>query len=263
MLLGFLALIACGEEPSAPPAVGGEALLVEVQARVVDPRAPAAWSAQARWTSLAQTVGTRPGTCRRVDPTAPSHAVNGGEELVLGGPTGARLGWHAERGAYTAEGPLQALDPAWSVADVRWTDPAGVEHLAEDSVRFGGLPAITEVARNREGDVTLGWDPATVGEVEVLVSGPAGALTCGATAAGATLPWWAVPAWGGQVVLRSTREQTILVDGVLVRTRSTLERVIPLDVPAGTTAEEKEPRFRSYTPHGPRRLVRPPRATVG
>ncbi|MES2642194.1 MAG: hypothetical protein V4850_22110 [Myxococcota bacterium] len=269
MLLGFLALTACGGED--PPAVAQttgsavESLFVDVSARVVEPGAPAAWTVRAVWGTPRPPPLLAVGECRR--PTAELPVGQpGAEELRISGGAGARLSrlsWDGPTGTWTAPGPRQVLDPAWSVADVSWTDLDGAVHVADDVVRFGGLPDVTRVEREREGGVRVGWDSATVGATEVRVSGPAGALVCGTTPDGTSLPWWVVPAYGGEIVLESVRENSALVDGVLVRVRTTLERVIRLDEPAGTTAEEEHPAFRPYSMHGPRRLIRAARHPVG
>ncbi|MDP2315558.1 MAG: hypothetical protein Q8P41_21850 [Pseudomonadota bacterium] len=278
MLLGFLALTACGggafstavettdaeadqtEVGPAPSAV--ETLVVDVTARVVRPGAPAAWTARASWGSPPTLPALAPGQCRR--PAAElSASAPGAEAIEVSGAAGARLAWARATGTWGTVGPRQVLDAAWSVADVSWTDLAGQRHLAADVVRFGGLPEVTRVVREREGGVRVGWDPTTVGATELRVSGPAGALVCGTAPDGTTLPWWVVPAYQGEIVLESVRENSALVDGVLVRVRTTLERVIRLDEPAGITAEEKPPAFRPYSPQGPRRLVRPARHPVG
>ncbi len=269
MLLGVMALIGCGEGggPAVAEQPGMPALFVEVAARVGEAGAPAGWTARARWTAPEPARTLAPGECRRAGTArgAPEGPVRGdrvaGEMLILG-PTPATLAWEAASGAWTAVGPRQSLDPAWSVSDLAWTDDDG-EHRAEDAVRFGGVPAITRVMREREGQVILGWDPGTVEEPTVLVSGPGGLLECGVDRTGVTLPWWAVPAQGGEVVLRSSREESNLVDGVLLRVRTTIERRIPLDRPVWTTAEEERPDFEAYSPHGPRRLQRRPRQPVG
>ncbi|MDP2311070.1 MAG: hypothetical protein Q8P18_33930 [Pseudomonadota bacterium] len=266
MLLGFLALTACGRGDSPTvaqttvPAV--ETLFVDVSARVAEPGAPAAWTVRAAWGTPRSPPPLAVGVCRR-PATELAVGAPGAEDIGVSGAAGARLSWDSATGGWRAEGPRQVLDPAWSVADVTWTDLDGTSHLAEDVVRFGGLPDVTRVEREREGDVVVGWDPATVGATEVRVSGPAGALVCGTSAAGTTLPWWVVPAYGGEIVLESVRENSALVDGVLVRVRTTLERVIQLDEPAGTTAEEERPAFRPYSMHGPRRLVRPAKHPIG
>jgi hypothetical protein len=266
VILGLLTFLACdGESVHGGPLRTDEAvqaLSVDMTARVTAPGAPAAWTAQAVWEGPTAPRPLPVGVCRHPTDALPVGPV-GAESLDIAGSAEASLVFDPERGAWEALGPRRVLDPAWSVADVAWVDAGGLPHRAEDVVRFGGLPDIIRVERDREGAVTVGWDPETVGATEVRVSGPAGALVCGTGPDGTTLPWWVVPAYGGEVVLESVWENRALVDGVLVRVRTRLQRVIPLDRPNGTTAEEKEPRFRPYTPQGPVRLVRPARHPVG
>jgi len=239
-----------------------DALSVDLTARVGDAGAPAAWTAQAAWASPLSTPPLSVGVCRHPFDALPA-GPHGAESVEIADTTAASLVFDARRGSWDVLGPRRVLDPAWSVADVQWVDLDGLPHRAEDVVRFGGLPEVDRVERDREGAVRIGWDPETVGATELRVSGPAGALVCGTGPEGATLPWWVVPAYGGEVVLESVWENSALVDGVLVRVRTRLQRVIPLDRPNGTTAEEKQPTFRPYTPQGPVRLVRPARRSLG
>lgn len=264
MLLGLLAMFACGGGEPAPAAVGSgvPTLLVDVVARVGEPGAPAAWAARAAPTASAAGTVLAPGECRRTAPANDTAGVSELEALAIGGSTPAVLAWDRASGAWSAPGPRQSPDPAWSVSTLTWTDGAG-EHKAPDIVRFGGVPAVTRVTREREGAVTLAWDPGTVESPSVIVAGPAGLLECGVGAEEVVLPWWAVPANGGAVVLRSTRSESQLVDGVLLQVRTTIERVVPLDRPAGTTAGEETPDFEPYSPNGPRRVVRRTRTPIG
>jgi hypothetical protein len=261
----FLALIACeSEAPLVQPAVP-EVLDLEVSARVGAPGQPAAWTARAAWGPVPGPSHLAPGVCRRPAEHEGTLAGDARAAAVgISGPIDADLVWDGAHGLYTATGPRQALDPAWGVGDLRWTDASGGKHLAEGAVRFGALPEVTRVSRDREGAVTLGWDATTVSDPEVWVRGPAGELVCGASRDGAVLPWWAVPAYGGEVVIRSTHELTGTVDGAAIRARSIIERVVPLDVPAGTTADEKAlPPSRPGQALTPRRLQRTPRSPIG
>ena len=286
MLLGWLVLSACVDTMASAPSVAAfetesdevdgadptaellatadRALLVDVAARVGHVGSPAGWSAQATWASAPESPPLPPGTCRPAGSARErgGRSARGADTLAITGPTPAALAWDGSGRVWTALGPRQSLDPAWSVSDLVWTDAAG-EHRAEDVVRFGGLPAVTRVTREREGHVALGWDPDTVEAPTVLVLGPGGLLECGVGPDGVVLPWWAVPAYQGEVVLRSRREASRVVDGVLVRVRTTLERVVPLDRPAWTTAEEDTPAFSPYSQHSPRRLLRRPRTPLG
>jgi hypothetical protein len=98
--------------------------------------------------------------------------------------------------------------------------------------------------------------------VSILAIGPAGAMLCEASDGSVELPWWSVPADGGSVLLRSTREYTTAVDGALVRVRATIERVVPLDDPAGTIVDEAPRPGVPQAPPPVRRVARR-RVTVG
>ena len=240
------------------------ALHVEVAARVGTVGVPAAWSAHAAWGASPLVDARGPGVCGAPDAVVqnlPSALV---ESVQLTGPAAATLTWDDAHGLFTAEGPRQTLDPAWGIGDLHWQGAEGESYLAEGVVRFGAMPEITQVSRDREGGITLAWDATTVSQPEISVRGPAGELVCGAGPGGVTLPWWVVPASGGEVVLRSTHVERGLVDGVLLEVHSTLERVVPLDQPAGTTADEKPlPSRGPPVPAGPRRVQRAARKPVG
>jgi hypothetical protein len=263
----ILALGACGgaSPPIEPPP---DALDVEVGARVGAPGVPAAWSARAAWGPTTPAPRFRPGVCRRPETGVSAPEAKGApvaEAVTVKGPAEARLVWDHAHGLFTAEGPRQMLDPAWGIGDLQWSTSDGASHSAEGVVRFGAMPEVTRVTRDREGNVSLAWDPATVRDPEVHVRGPGGELVCGARADGTQLPWWAVPAYGGEVVLRSSHAETGVIDGTLLRVRSTLERIVPLDAPGGTTANEKLPPPPRNTPTTPipRRLLRAPRSPMG
>lgn len=232
------------------------ALEVEVTARVATPGQPATWTVAAGRSLAIPDPTPAPGTCRRA--AEPATATPGADRIELLGPVSASLRWSPARGTWETEGPRRWLDPAWSISDLRWVDEAGA-HTAEDVVRFGGLPEPTRVERQREGGVTVQWAPGSAAMVSVLAVGPAGALLCEVGEGTVDLPWWAVPAEGGAILLRSTREYTTAVDGGLVRVRATLERVVPLDQPDGTFVEEKPaaPAKPAPTEPGQRRVYRP------
>ncbi len=263
----FLLLVGCAapEPVVLAPLAAGEALEVDLVARVATPGSPAAWTARAGWLAGVSSASPPIGMCRRPSDATPPRGTRRADSLAITGPIDATLIWQEAQGVYSVEGPRQAPDPAWAVGDLRWVDDAGRAHLAESAVRFGALPEITRVVRDREGAVELAWDPGTVRDPEIRVRGPGGELVCGAGAAGTTLPWWSVPAFGGEVVLRTTHLQAGTIDGVQVRVRSTIERVVPLDRPEGTTAEEEPgtPARRPAPLPPPRRLTRPGRVTVG
>jgi hypothetical protein len=90
---------------------------------------------------------------------------------------------------------------------------------------------------------------------------------CGADPSGTVLPWWAVPAIGGEVIVRSVRERSAVIDHtVLVVVRAAIERVVPLDLieSAERTRDRVPPPLRGLgQPKGPRRSNRPPTPTMG
>lgn len=271
-MFGWIALAAChlapeATEPSArtsvypvthtadgssvetPEHAGYSHIVIDVVARVTAPGEPAAWTAQA---VVDAPSGAPAGTCAPIRPEP--GGVRGPQALAIDGPISATLAWSDTTGRWTASGPGSTRDPAWSIGSVAWTDDA--EHVADGAVRFGGVPAGTKALREREGDVWLFWDAATADTTEVLAVGPGGAVRCGTSLGEVLLPWWSVSPYQGAVVLRSTRTQHQLVDDVLVTTRTTLERIIGLDEPSATTAEEKGPRFLPYSPAPRPRLTR-------
>lgn len=286
MVFGLLAALACGgrgDPASGSVGAQGEVkptLRVDITARMREPGTPAAWTAQAVWGPASERHPPSPGVCRPVEAvrstgSASVPGVVGGLAGVGGrlmapaggvapvaavvGPTSAPLAWEGGE-TWSAAGPRQSLDPAWSVSDLAWRDAAG-EHLAEDIVRFGGVPDVTRVVREREGDVELAWDVGTVDTVQVWVAGPGGLLECGVGDGVAVLPWWAVPPVDGELVLRSWRLTVQEMNGVRLEVRTAIERVVPLDQGAGTTAEE-EPSFQMDSP-SPRRVLRRARPTFG
>lgn len=266
MLLGWFWLTACGLRSGAPPAEtdeGPAVFSVEIAARVGEV-GPASWAARATWGPQAPAAPLGAGECRPAG-SARARAPRGArgvDGVAIRGPMDARFDWKGELGTWTVEGPREALDPAWSIGDLRWSDERG-EHRAEGVVRFAGVPKVEAAVREREGDVRLAWDPSTVHEASVLVAGPGGLLECGVSEGGVRLPWWAVPAHGGEVILRTSRDRVEVVNEVFLRVRTTIERPIPLDLPAWTTAGDEAPAFEPYSPHGPRRLYRKARTPVG
>lgn len=271
-MFGWITLAACSLGPEAPepsartnvyPAThtasgdieettepgGYSHLLVDVVARVRAPGEPAAWTAQVIVDGVPEPTPTG---CEPIRPTP--GGSRGPNTISIGGPIAAELAWVPETGRWTASGPGSTRDPAWSVGSVTWTDDR--THVADGAVRFGGVPDATTALREREGDVWVLWDAPTADTTDLLSVGPGGPMRCGTEEGRVRLPWWAVSAYQGEVVLRSTRTHHQLIDGVLVTTRTTIERVIPLDEPTGTTAEEKSPRFVPYTPTSTPRLTR-------
>lgn len=264
-VLGPLLLFACDLNPAEPDelVVAGpeRAVEIDVIARVEPSGQPAAWTGTVRMGApSAEPLAHL--ACRRPAERRPEPGERGATEVRLTGPASAVFVWDEERGVWGAPGPRRSVDPTWAVGDVQWREPSGRLRVAEGAVRFGSAPVITAVERDQEGAVHLRWDPGTVGEVLVGVSGPAGDLVCPAEAGGIDLPWWSVPASGGHVILYSTRERLqVLEGGIGVRTRTTLELRVPLDEPTRSSVEEMPPR--RGPPTTPRRLTRGPRSPAG
>ncbi|MFZ5476316.1 MAG: hypothetical protein ACOZNI_06020 [Myxococcota bacterium] len=265
----FLLAGACTpESASTPPAEAPRALVdVQIVARAEAPLAPAAWTAEVRF-SVDRPPDPEPvpeGTCRRPEQVH-LRGLAPVERVSLTAPDEVALAWREDAGAYVTAGPRRAVDAAWAVGDLRW-QIGDTARAAEGVVRFGAPPEVREVEREPEGGVRLRWD--YLEGAELLATGPAGTLRCGAGPEGVALPWWAVPARGGSVVLRAARERAVLLeDGTLVRARAVLERVVPLDAPAATTVEAAGPpappptRARPMLA-APRRIARPARVPLG
>lgn len=261
-MLGPLLLFACDLAPAEPAAATPQRVVeIEVNARVEQAGQPAAWTATVRMGPPSVELPPRP-ACMRPAERVPDPGDRGATEVRLTGPASALLVWDEERGLWGAPGPRRSVDPTWAVGDVQWREASGRLYVAEGAVRFGAAPVVTAVDRDEEGAVHLRWDPETVGEVLVGVSGPAGDLSCPAEAGGIDLPWWSVPASGGHVILHSTRERLqVLEGGIGVRTRTTLELRVPLDEPTRSSVEEPPPR--RGPPTTPRRLTRGARSPSG
>lgn len=252
-----LAVLLAGCAGSAPPSTRSAALL-DVVARVTEAGAPASWFAQ-----IAPPLGASAPSagCSRVVP--PGASLPTFDAVVLTRPAATPLTWSEREGRWRTAGPHQVADPSWSVGDVLVT-VGGDSLLAEGALRFGGMPRVLAAERQTEGGVRLAWDPATTDDVEIYVVGPAGELRCAAGDGEATLPWWAVPADHGEVILRSRREREAeLPDGTLLRVRATIERVLPLDVPNVQAAEPPSLPGPPARPREQRRSSRPPRPIFG
>ena len=140
---------------AATPRAGADeppTLVVDVAARVTESGTSAGWVARAAWASLNDDPTLSPGECRPAGSARGPlpRGARGAGEVAIEGPTATKLTWDGVQGAWRAEGPRGALDPAWSVRDLVWTDPKGA-HRADGAVRFGGAPAVTSVTRAREG----------------------------------------------------------------------------------------------------------------
>jgi len=185
------------------------------------------------------------------------------DRVALLGALPANLRWDARGRTWTTEGPHSVVDPAFAIGDLA-LDVGGAQVLASDAVRFGAMPEVTRVVRSPEGGVLVQWDPRTAEDPQVSVVGPAGPLECGTGAAAVTLPWWAAPAVGGEIVLGSTRERvTTLANGVILVVRARIERVVPLDAPDEQAGERPSGRETPLPGRPARPSSRPPRPIFG
>lgn len=182
-------------------------------------------SVQARTGPPVQISGPAPGVCV---PEAPAQAVAqeqafaGAMELRM--PELMRLPWDGEHRAFLLAGPQVGPVPDWAVADLRWVE--GTEQIeVPGAVRLGEAPRPLRVERRPDGGVRLRWEADA--PVDVRTQG----LVCGGARDGVDLPWWAVPAKGGEIVLRSSRTHRSLAGERLVIGRAVMERAVPLDAP--------------------------------
>lgn len=234
----ILAFVACSlyPEPVDVPAWPriGDRVDVELSARVGDPGEAVAWTASVR--EGLPTAPVAPG-CARVVPV--EAADPGFERVAVDVPAAANLAWQAERGAWRAEGPRAAVDPAWAVGRVLWVKD-GTANLADGAIRFAGAPELRGMARDEDGSVRMWWAPSE-DRVVVRASMAGQDWDCRGDESGVRVPWWLVPAAGGAVVLRVERDHlTIVPDRGVVHVRAALEKVVPLDVPL-TTRDEAPP----------------------
>jgi len=236
-------------------------LTMDLSAQVGARRDPARWEAQA---TLSEAVpppsAVHPsGHCHPIALPPPEGAA-GPAVIELTGPLSGTLGWDDDRQAWRTRSTQTAVDPGWAVGSLRWVDPDGVPREAVDAVRFGAVPTVLAADRRSDGSVELRWDVLSVDSVSLTTTGPAGALECGANPDGAVVPWWAVPASGGEIRVRSTRERVMALEaGLLVVVRATIERLVPLDRPADWAQELTVPPPRPFDrPRGPRRSTRTP-----
>lgn len=232
---------------------------LEVVARPEARDAPAAWRAEARFAESAEASPVLdPGTClRRPAPTPGRRPV---VAVGIEGATRGRLEWDPRRGRYATVGPTRTVDAAWGVGDAWWEGADGTRVEVENVVRFGAVPEVRGVARDADGEVHVGWNPRSVDRVEVVVRGPAGEVVCGAAADGADLPWWTTPALGGEVLVRSVREQARrLSDGTVVGARAVIERLLPIEGAQPDGARVRPPPRLELAPRPPKKLTRAPR----
>lgn len=269
MVLVYALLVALGwlgdvraaqvEAPSEPLAV----VELEVVARPESRDGAAAWMAEARFGEAPRPAPVlASGTCLRRE--RPEAGVARVSAMGLEGPVRGRLAWDERRGRYASAGPNRTVDAAWGVGDLWWELRDGRRVVIEDAVRFGAVPEVRGVTRDADGDVHVGWNARSVDRVEVVVQGPAGDVVCGTNAGGADLPWWTTPALGGEVLVRSAREQAWrLPDGTLVLVRAVIERVLPIEGGETDGARARPPPRLELVPKPPRRTTRAPRPWTG
>lgn len=198
------------------------------------------------------------GSCRPVEAAPAEPRPPSLDGLRLGGPLDGAL-VPAEGGRWETVGPRVLLDPAWAVGSVSWRK-GEVETVGADALRFGAVPVLTRADRGPRGDVELGWEADTADQVRIRVQGPAGLVECGVDGARAHLPWWAVPAKGGEVALRSERVVELPLDAEhRLRIRAVIERMVPLDqAPESASRPITEPAA-PILPRDPPRARRGPR----
>jgi hypothetical protein len=228
-----------------------ENLFVDVVARVASSGAAAAWDATASLDPSSSVL--LPGECVvgsapvSEPASAPASAPVLGSLRIAGAMSGALLG---VQGRWKTVSGLQAGDPAWSVADLLWSRADGLaEQRVVRAVRFGPSPRVRELERRPDGDLFVRWDPQSVENGEIAVTGASGDARCGVGSGGVVLPAWVLPRVGGEVRLRSIRvhEEPASAD-LRIRVRAVLERVIPIDAPPAEVAPVALP----PAPLGPR-----------
>lgn len=224
LLSTLLACTSALSTPIDPVPVPQSAIQVRLTARSADgqPQGVGAWVVQGAVPVRA--VELPAGECRKEE----FLSVRGeafADSLSLSFPAKHQLSWDAAAGAYALAGPLRGGDAAWSVADMQWTSNGRQQEVA-GVLRFGAAPVVKTVERRSDGGVRLRWE-ASSDSLDVRT----GALVCGSARDGVDLPWWAVPAYGGDVVLRSRRVHSSYVGDMLVIGEAFVETVIHLDAP--------------------------------
>ncbi len=213
-------------------------LQVEVLARVVGQGSPAAWSATAS-TEPADDTRLLPGECIPARQRLPTAIPANVRSLGLDGPLVAPL--LPASGTWRTASGLGGADPAWSVADLVWSngDALGQRRLAR-AVQFGPSPAVWDVAADSAG-VAVKWDPLSVERGSLEVTTSAGDLRCGVGRGGVVLPRWVVPSTP-EVRLRSVHEGIAEASpGLTMRVRAVIERVVPFDRPPDEVAPSELP----------------------
>lgn len=238
-MLTALLLVGClSPHVGRPEASDPGVLVVDVVARVLAPGAPAAWEASAS-TQGAAPMRLMPGECVSMTGAVRDPLSEAVKSLRLEGAIEGTLLLGTD--AWRTAGGLQTNDPAWTVADLRWShgDTLGERRLAR-AVRFGPSPTVTAVTVDDAG-IHLRWDPQSVEDAELAFTGPDGELRCGVGRAGVALPAWMMPP-SGDVRLRSTHTHEEQASRNLkVKVRATIERLIELDTPPAEVAPSALP----------------------
>lgn len=272
-MLLLLALLACRDGAAATadlPAQTVTAELLDVRADVALAGDRTRWSVR-YWprARIPATVRALPeGRCERMEtpvlarPKEEAHPPD--RVRVLGGlqatltpqrAPGAPTWWAATVDAND--------DPAWAVLDLRreWRKGPGGSDTRTSAIRMGAAPGVQEVKRRADGSVRLSWAEGSVDEVRVVTQASSGAMQCGAGPTGVILPWWSVPARGGEVVIESTRVHGSGPDDAMRVTRATIARHVGLDVDPPATRSSSTPLPRPE--RAPRGKKRPPQAPRG
>ena len=160
-----------------------------------------------------------PGDCIRLPTWPRGEALPQPPIVTIGDPY--PLVWDEAAGHYGLSGAPRGPDPAWLEGDL-----AGSQKVA-GALRFGAAPQVESVERRPDGGLRLRWKADGAGQVQVAT----GDLRCGATRDGVDLPWWAVPAFGGEVILRSSVLTRSPTRSALVVGEAVIESVILLDHP--------------------------------
>lgn len=246
-------LLACASPPVESPLPPPIDQVVDVVVTARTSEAGGVWTAAAtvRPWPAAHRRPPAPGVCEPLP--GPDAGLDDYTALRIVGPEALELRWEPELGRLIAPGPRRAGDPAWQVADLRWSQANGAEGEVIGALRFGAAPLVTAVERTRDGGVKLAWSPMSGAEIEVLTTSPAGALRCGALRDGAELPWWAVPALGGTVVVRASRDRSTTVDRTMFHTHAIIEVPVSLDAPVLVPVIEPTPRVVKDPAPQPRR----------
>ncbi len=268
-MLLVLTLLACHDGTAATAEHAArtvKAELLEVRADIAAQGDTTRWNvrywARARVPTRLRTLP--PGRCERAEPaavTAPKSAPRPPDQVRVLGGLALTLEPQREPGRATwwANDVVAKADPAWAVLDLRrdWRTGIDVSDTRTSAIRMGPAPDVTGVERLADGSVRLAWSAGSVDEVRIVTTPSGGSMHCGGDATGVTLPWWSVPARGGEVVIESTRVHASGPDDAMRVASATIARHVRLDaeVPATRSSGAAHPGD-GDTP----RTAEPPRA---